>query len=124
MDELIYASATVLAEAIRTKQVSSEEVVKAYLQRIEAVNPRLNAVAQLSSTMLAEARAADEARARGMPAGALHGVPFTVKDWIETRGVVCAAGFDERREHIPEADASAVARLRAAGAILLGKLVD
>ncbi len=56
MDELIYASATALAEAIRTKQVSSEEVVDAYLQRIEEVNPKLNAVVQLSQTGRAEAR--------------------------------------------------------------------
>lgn len=59
--------------------------------------------------------------ASGDELGVLHGVPFTVKDWIETAGVVCAAGYEERRNHVPKRDATVVARMRAAGAILLGK---
>jgi amidase len=70
---------------------------------------------------MAAAVAADEAIARGDDVGPLHGVPFTVKDWIETTDLVCAAGFEERRAYVPKRDATAVARMRAAGAILLGK---
>ena len=120
--ELIYASATALAKAIRTKQVSSVEVVQAYLQRIEAINPKLNAVVQLTAeTALIQARELDFALARGEIKGPLHGVPFTVKDNIETAGVVCAAGTKGRATFAPEQDAPIVARLRAAGAILVGK---
>ena len=68
-----------------------------------------------------DARAADEALARGGYVGPLHGVPFTVKDWIETEGLVCAAGFAERAEYVPKRDATVVARMRAAGGIVLGK---
>lgn len=125
MDELIYASAAFLARAIREKKVSCVEVVEAHLQRIEAVNPRLNAVVQLAAeTARAEAREADAALARGELRGPLHGVPFTVKDWIETAGVVCAAGIDERRNYVPKHDATVVARMRAAGAIMLGKTMS
>jgi amidase len=121
-DELIYASATALAKAIREKKVSAEEVVTAYLQRIEAINPKLNAVVQLTAdTARAQARAADAALARGEIKGPLHGVPFTVKDNIETAGVICTAGTKGRASFVPTQDATIVARLRAAGAILLGK---
>ncbi len=115
------ASALALARAIRTKELSSVDVVTAHLERIEVVNPRLNAVVQVSRTALSEARAADAAVARGEALGAFHGVPFTVKDWIETSGIVCAAGVEMRREYVPKHDATVVARMRAAGAILLGK---
>ena len=121
MKELIEASASALARAIRAKEVSSFEVVTAHLQRIEAVNPHLNAVVQVSNTALDEARAADAALARGDSPSVLHGVPFTVKDWIETNGLVCAAGREERRNYLPRRDATVVARMRAAGAIVLGK---
>ena len=122
MDELIYASATALAKAIRTKEVSSEEVIEAYLRRIDAVNPKLNAIVQLTAdTARAEARAADAALARGELKGPLHGVPFTVKDNINTAGVICTAGTKGLASFIPTQDATIVARLRTAGAIMLGK---
>jgi amidase len=121
MDDLLTASAVELARRIRAREASSEQVVRAHLERIAEVNPRLHAVVQLSPTALDEARAADAAMARDEPAGPFHGVPFTVKDWIETEGLVCAAGFAARAAHRPRQDATAVARLRAAGAILLGK---
>jgi Asp-tRNA(Asn)/Glu-tRNA(Gln) amidotransferase A subunit family amidase len=82
------ASATRLAARIRTKQASSLEVVDAYLRRIDAVNPRLNAVVQLAPYAADQARAADAALAREEPLGSLHGVPFTVKDWIETSDLI------------------------------------
>src|SRR3989304_8031221 len=107
MHDLIYASAAALAQAIRAKEVSSQEVVEAHLRRIEAVNPRLNAVVQLAAdSARAQAREADEALARGEVKGPLHGVPFTVKDWLETADLVCAAGFKERADFVPKRDAT------------------
>jgi amidase len=121
-DEIIYASVTSLARAIRTKRVASSEVVDAYLARIEAVNPQLNAVVQLTAERAREqAQEADAALARGEVKGPLHGVPVTIKDSFETAGVISTAGTKGRAAFIPEKDATVVARLRAAGAILLGK---
>jgi amidase len=125
LDELTSISASALAEAIRERRASSREVVEAHLGRIEAVNPGLNAIAQLTSEAALEAAGeADEALARGEVRGPLHGVPFTVKDWIETAGVVCAAGSEERRDFVPRRDATVVARMRAAGGIMLAKTID
>jgi amidase len=122
MDELIYTSATLLARAIREKQVSSYEVVEAFIRRIEAVNPQLNAVVQLTSeTALIQAKQADVALARGEIKGPLHGVPITIKDSFDTEGIISTAGTKGRASYVPQQDATAVARMRAAGAILLGK---
>jgi len=122
MTELIYASATWLAKAIRQKKVSSVEAVQVYLDRIEAVNPTLNAVVQLcADRALDEARAADAALARGESKGALHGVPMTLKDSIDTAGVITTGGSKGRAAFVPQQDATVTARLRGAGAILLGK---
>jgi amidase len=122
MDDIIYASATTLARAIRTKDVSSAEVVHAYLERINAVNPSLNAVVQLcADAAQVEAHAADAALARGQIFGPLHGVPMTIKDSLDTAGVITTGGTIGRASFVPAQDATAVARLRAAGAILLGK---
>jgi amidase len=121
-EKLLDSSATALAKVIRTKQVSSEEVVRTFLARIEHVNPQLNAVVQLrAEAALAEARAADKALAAGNPHGPLHGVPMTVKDSFDTAGVISTGGTKGRAAFIPRQDATAVARLRAAGAIVLGK---
>lgn len=120
-DQLIYTSATTLARAIREQKISSTEVVAAYLERIEAVNPRLNAVVQLAAeTARAQAKAADAALARGEIKGPLHGIPVTVKDAIETAGLISTGGTLGRAAYTPTQDAPAVARLRAAGAIILG----
>ncbi|MBI3516535.1 MAG: amidase [Proteobacteria bacterium] len=120
--DLTAASAGTLAAAIRAKEVSSVEVVNAYLARIEQVNPRLNAVVQLTAEAARrEAAAADAALAGRAPRGPLHGVPFTVKDTLETAGVICTGGTTGRAAFVPAADATVVARLRRAGAILLGK---
>jgi amidase len=120
--ELIFASATEQARAIREKQITSEELTQACLKRIAEVNPRLNAVVQLpADTALAEARAADRTLAHGEIKGPLHGVPFTLKDAIETEGVISTGGTLGRANYVPKEDATAVKRLRAAGGILLGK---
>jgi len=125
MTELTFSSATSLAAAIREKRVSSAEVVDAYLARIEAVNPKLNAVAVLDAERaLTRASELDDALVRGEIAGPLYGVPFTVKDWIEVAGVPCAAGIPERKKVIMKHDATVVARMRAAGGVFLGKTID
>ena len=119
--DLLKLTAIELARHIRSRSVTSEAVVSAHLAQIEAVNPRLNALVQWAPDALQQAREADLGLARGQSLGPFHGVPFTVKDWIETKDLICAAGFAERSEHRPKRDAVVVARLRAAGAILLGK---
>src|SRR5258708_10654589 len=122
MDELVYTSATSLAQAIRDKRVSSQEVVEAYIHRIEAVHPQLNAVVQLTAdTALTQARQADVALARGEIKGPLHGVPINIKDSFDTEGVISTAGTKGRVSYVPQQDATAVARMHAAGAILLVK---
>lgn len=122
MEEIFYLSATELAARIRRGDVSAVDVVMAHLERIAAVNPQLNAVVQLDAEgALIQARAADIALAHGDNVGPLHGVPFTVKDVMETEGIVAAAGLPERAMLVPAEDATVVARMRAAGAILLGK---
>jgi amidase len=120
--ELCRATTTQAADLIRRGQVSSLEFVDACLARIERVNPRLNAVFQLAGDRAREAAiAADEAVARREVLGPLHGVPMTIKDSLDTAGVVTTAGTLGRRAFVPRDDATLVARLRTAGAILLGK---
>ncbi len=122
MEELIYASATELARAIRSKEISSEEILTAYLQRIEKVNPKLNAIVQLmAEEALAQARKADEELASGHIKGPLHGVPVTIKDNIDVAGVICTGGTKGRASFVPSQDATVVSRMRDAGAIILGK---
>ncbi|MEV5774641.1 amidase [Streptomyces antimycoticus] len=122
VDRSIYRDATELAELIRTRQVSAVEVVRAHLDRIDEVDPRLNAmVTVLGEQALAAAHAADESVAAGAPLGPFHGVPFTVKDALDVEGVVTTRGSVLFRDHVAAADATAVARLRAAGAIPLTK---
>ena len=122
MSEIIYASAKSMARAIAEKEVSAVEVVEAHLARIEEVNPALNAVVMLAAERArSEAAEADAALARGESKGALHGVPFTLKDSIDTEGVVTTGGTLGRKDFVPDADATVAARLRAAGGILLGK---
>jgi amidase len=120
--DLTSFSATHLASLIRAREVSSVEVVRAHLDRIESVNPTLRAVVQLrAEAALDDARRADASLRVDQDAGPLHGVPFTVKDWIETHDLPCLGELREPRESLPKRDATAVARLRGAGAILLGK---
>jgi len=122
LDPIFYASARTLARAIRGRQLSSAEIVDAHLERIAAVNPKLNAVVQLvADKARAGAREADAALARGEVKGALHGVPITLKDSFDTAGIISTGGTKGRANYIPQRDATVVARLRDAGAILLGK---
>lgn len=120
--DLFYSDATQLAERIRTGAVSSAKVVQAHLDRIAAIDPKLNSIVTLNPTALKEAEAADKAIASGEKGlGPLHGVPFTVKDSIDTAKVPTQRGSLVFEGRTPEEDATAVARMRAAGAILLAK---
>ncbi|NSC19841.1 amidase [Streptomyces albus subsp. chlorinus] len=121
-DELVRWDATGLAELVRTRQVSATEVARAHLDRIGAVDARVNAmVTVLAEQALAMAEAADEAVASGTAVGPFHGVPFTVKDSLDVAGTVSTRGSTLFKNHVASADATAVARLRAAGGIPLAK---
>jgi Asp-tRNA(Asn)/Glu-tRNA(Gln) amidotransferase A subunit family amidase len=122
-DELSWLPATTLAGMIRRKKVSPVEVVNAILGRIEALNPVLNAFVTLTMDQARrEARAAERALGkRGARLGPLHGVPFSVKDLVITRGVRTTFGSPLYRDNVPTEDAPIVARLKAAGGIMLGK---
>jgi amidase len=117
----VATSATSLADDIRSRRRSSEEVVTAVLERIEAVNPSINAVVRRIDGVLDLARRADEQLARGEVTGPLHGLPFTIKDSFDTAGTVTTAGTIGWRDRVPDTDATVVARLREAGGILVGK---
>ncbi len=119
---LVEMSAAQLAKLLQTGQTSSVEIVTACLDQIGRVNDRINAVVQLcAERALKEAKLADQTRLKGQPTGFLHGIPFTIKDSLETEGVISTAGTLGLKDNVPSVDATAVARLRAAGGILLGK---
>lgn len=110
-----------LAEAIRRRELSSHELLEHHLARVERFNPSLNAVVTLDPDGARRAAdAADGALARGASVGPLHGVAMTIKDTYETAGMRTTSGHPEW-DHVPERDAEAVRRLRAAGAVIFGK---
>jgi amidase len=120
--DLDFAPAVDAARAIRRGDVSSVELTTRMLERIARHNPKLNAIVTLTGdAALARAKAADEARARREWWGPFHGVPCTIKDTLEVAGVRTTAGSPQYASHQPTRDAVAVARLRAAGVVLLGK---
>jgi Asp-tRNA(Asn)/Glu-tRNA(Gln) amidotransferase A subunit family amidase len=121
-DELIWRPALDLVALIRSKQLSPVELTEAVLTRLEEVNPRLNAFCLMAPDAARRAaREAEIAVMKGEPLGLLHGVPLGVKDVIFTRGLRTTGGSRLFADAIPEEDALAVARLRAAGAVVLGK---
>ena len=120
-DDICYAGAGELAGLIRDKALSPVEVVRAHLERIEAVNPNLNAVVTLADGAVERASEAEAALVRGESWGPLHGVPFTIKDSFDTAGVRTTRGSRLYADRVPSTDASVVRRLKEAGGILLGK---
>jgi len=120
-DELTNKSATELVALIRARAVSPVEVVEAHLGRIEELNPSLNAIVTIAEDALDRARVCEGALKNGNDVCALFGLPVTVKDTIDTAGLRTASGSRIRAQHVPEQDAASVARLKAAGAIILGK---
>ena len=120
--DVCYMDATEMAEKIRSKELSPVEVVKDHLDRIEKVNPRLNAIVTLTAEQAMErAREAEDTATQGKSWGPLHGVPFTIKDCVDTAGVRTTRGSRLFEDYVPRADATVVDRLRQAGGILLGK---
>jgi Asp-tRNA(Asn)/Glu-tRNA(Gln) amidotransferase A subunit family amidase len=120
--DLCYWDATKLASLIGEKRLSPLEVVRAHLERISSVNPRINAVVTvLADEALEAARAAESAVMRGGALGPLHGVPFTIKDSLDSAGVRTVRGSRLFFGNVPDHDATAVARFKAAGAIPIAK---
>ncbi len=122
MPDLASCSAAELARRIRTRDCSAVEVLEAHLGRIQRWNPAVNAVVTLDAERAHDrARAADEALDRGKVWGPLHGVPVTVKDQFSTAGLRTTYALPHYADFVPDADAPQVARLKAAGAVLMGK---
>lgn len=120
--DICWMSADELVRLIRTKRLSPVEVVKSVLDRIETVNPKINAYVTVSAdSTLAEAKAAEDAVMKGDKLGPLHGVPFSVKDVNHTKGMRTTMGSKLLENFVPEEDAVNVARLKEAGAIIVGK---
>ncbi len=122
MTDINFYTATELATAIRERRISSTEALDAHLAQIANHNPRLNAVVTLDQERAyRRAREADEATARGELWGPLHGLPMTLKDGHSTAGMRTTSGYAPLADYVPEEDGTVAARLKAAGAIIIGK---
>jgi amidase len=122
MNALTFLTATQLASDIRERKIASREVLEAHLDQIAQHNASLNAVVTLDEEHARQrAKEADEALTRGEVWGPLHGVPVTIKDVFETAGMRTTSSFKPLANYVPQQDATVVARLRKAGAIILGK---
>jgi Asp-tRNA(Asn)/Glu-tRNA(Gln) amidotransferase A subunit family amidase len=121
MNDLVSQSLETMARLIRDREVSPVEVAEAHLERIAELNPALNAIVTLAPDVLDRAKEAEAAVMRREQLGSLHGVPITIKDTIETAGLRSTSGSVLRQDYVPQTDAPAVACLKAAGAIVLGK---
>lgn len=122
MTDQAFQSATELAANIRGKKLSSAELLDYYIARVERFNPALNAIVVKDYERAREqAKAADEALAKGEVLGPLHGVPMTIKDSYNVAGLPTTWGIPALRDNIADTDALAVQRLKAAGAIIFGK---
>ncbi|MEZ3498543.1 amidase [Pantoea sp. KPR_PJ] len=119
--DIFYSDATELAQMIRRREISPVEVMQAHIDRIAATNPDVNAVVTLAEDALQQAAAAEKALMQGDATGPLHGVPFTVKDSIDTAGVLTQRGSPIFKGRRPDSDAVSVSRLKKAGGILLAK---
>lgn len=120
--DLCFLPATELARRTRGRELSARDLMAASLARIERVNPKVNAIVTLvPEHAMAAAAAADDALARGLPAGPLHGLPVAHKDLFDTKGIRTTYGSPIFRDNVPAENALIVQRLRAAGAITVGK---
>ena len=123
MEDLHYLSIDEVARRLKARKLSSVEATQGILDRIAKYDPKLKAYATLTpDRALADAALLDAETAAGKSRGALHGVPIAVKDLCNTAGIATAAGMAIHRNNVPSKDATVVARLRAAGAVILGKL--
>src|SRR6201985_1324666 len=120
-NNIIQLDASRIAELVSNRELSPVEVMKAHLDRIAKVNPKVNAIVALADRALDDAKKAEAAVKPGARLGPLPGVPFTVKDSVDTAGVPTQRGSPIFKGRVPDADATVVARLKAAGAILIAK---
>ncbi len=122
MDPIAFRPATELARMIRSRRISSRELLEIYLTRIETFDKQINAVVTLDpEAARRQALLADEKQARGESLGPLHGVPMTIKDGFETAGLRTTSGAPMYKDHVPRENAVAVQRLADAGAVIMGK---
>ncbi|MCJ8052318.1 amidase [Shinella curvata] len=123
MQDITALSALDLSAAIAERRLTCRNVMAAYLDRIAAINPRINAIVSLrpADAVLAEAEDADRALSAGEYRGWLHGIPFAVKDLSEAKGILCSFGSANYADFVPDYDDIHVERIRAAGAIIIGK---
>ena len=121
--DLLKTSARQLGELIRTRKASSIEIVEGFLERIEKLNPALNAFITITAEQArTRAHEIDREIRRGIHRGRLHGVPYALKDIIATRGIRTTNGSRVTSEWVPDFDSTITQRLDQAGAVLLGKL--
>ncbi len=121
-DQLEFLSASQLVKAIQDKKINSVELLAFYKERFERLNSKINAIVAVDfGAAEKQARAADEALSKGKIRGPLHGLPMTIKDSIEVKGMPCTSGFPGLKEHFPQSNADVVESLLAAGAIIFGK---
>lgn len=120
-DSIVYLSATEMVARMRDKSLSPVEVMESHLDRIARLNPAINAIVAMNEKAVDQARHAERAVMAGGPLGLLHGLPVTIKDCIDVAGLPATRGSKVFADNYPEADATAVTRLKEAGAIVLGK---
>jgi len=121
--ELPFLTASQLSNLIETKEISPVEATEAYLDRIEEVDPKLNSYITITGEQAVEsARQAEQEIAAGKHRGPLHGVPMAVKDQFNTAGVLTTGGSSILKDNVPSEDATVIAKLKEAGAVMLGKL--
>ncbi len=116
-----FEDATTLAQLIRSRQISPVEVMRLHLDRINSLNPKINAIVTVADTAMEAAKKAEAELMKGGDLGALHGVPFTVKDSIDTANVLTQRGSPIFKGRTPSTDATSVARMKQAGGILIAK---
>jgi len=122
-EDIAFAPVTKLARWIETRAISSERLTRIYIERIKRLDGKLRSVITLTGEhALAQARQADREIAAGKYRGPLHGIPYGVKDLLDTAGIRTTWGAEFHRERVPRQDATVVARLTAAGAVLVAKL--
>jgi amidase len=123
LNDITSLSAMELSAAIHTGSLCSRDVMAAFLERIATVNPKVNAIVSLrdADVLIAEAEAADRQLSAGRSRGWLHGIPFAVKDLSEAKGIRCSYGSENYADFVPDYDDIQVERIRAAGALIIGK---
>lgn len=121
VEDFLSKSLPEVAFLITSRAISSVDLVETFLNRIEEINPALNAIVTIAPDVLESARRCDSELERGNIIGPLHGIPLTIKDTIATKGMRTTSGSRLRADDIPPQDAPVVTRLKAAGAIILGK---